>query len=871
MPIDVAHAQPVGDIPVNKWVRLDSPANDGPGFSWSGPVYVPQRGQVLHWGGVAYYRGPGRNDVRVFDAVRGRWVSDYESTAADVGITGGGAGSAITYTGEGELRADGTPKPAMVVQGGTWDSKRGRLVYTLPGLMAAYDPQAKKWEELPAKTVIYGNESAGGPPLYGIGACYDPVNDEIVLFPHFHAKNIDLREATGQITGHYGTLRFSYADKTWRRVGDTFGTPEVKEARTKLIGLMSQVSPTMDAVWLLRRTPDAARTGDTSKQIESAAAAAENLALPTVAKAECADVPARLKEAVSLVRGGKLDDALIPLRDALWSMNVVLDGPLRVEPPARCAAPMVYDPKRKSIVMFGGQNSLLRTDLDDPQPRYEFSMGLDDTWVYDCGSRQWREVKSDRRPPRQRLPLMAYDPKSESIVLVTLRRGDPAKAIIWSLDLDAGEWSLRDEQEWPGAVHWVNHTQGSTPNQMMALDEKAGLLVVTQPEGNAQEQATYVLKLDLAALPAKPAPEALPAPPIEPHEVPADDPELVAKLKELPFDTWVQANPPRRPAPRDWGNLAVDPVRGWVVYFGGGHSTYQGSDVDVYVPGVNRWTTGVGRHNDYIPIVGWEGSTIGLGGEARAGHMRNQYVAFDGRLYRRAGTPQEAFPELDHVWFYDIDRGGVWREMPIAKVTKIPEDVPETHNNTQMIDPAGRILDIQLIPATRYDWRIVKCVFRSYDIDANELLIREVPVPFPNRNAESRPFCYIPDRDWIFWCEYRREERNQKGASTTWAYDIRQNKFIDLKPQRPLPGLVNVVEYIPEQKAALASIDGKFFVYSFEKNDWLPFEPKVEGGRVTVQKPYGQMVFVPKYGLFVNIPHSGTQLLRPDFARLKSE
>ncbi len=108
------------ELPLNRWVKL-STEDTSPGYSWSSPVYVPARGQVLHWGAVAYHGSgkAGRNDVRAFDATKLQWFSDYASTATDVGIVGGGSGSAISYTGKGEMRKDGTPKPAMVVYGGT--------------------------------------------------------------------------------------------------------------------------------------------------------------------------------------------------------------------------------------------------------------------------------------------------------------------------------------------------------------------------------------------------------------------------------------------------------------------------------------------------------------------------------------------------------------------------------------------------------------------------------------------------------------------------------------------------------------------------------------------------------------------------------
>ena len=51
--------------PVNQWVKLETAP--GTGYIWSAPVWVPARGQLLHWGGQESGK-PSRNDVRAFDA-----------------------------------------------------------------------------------------------------------------------------------------------------------------------------------------------------------------------------------------------------------------------------------------------------------------------------------------------------------------------------------------------------------------------------------------------------------------------------------------------------------------------------------------------------------------------------------------------------------------------------------------------------------------------------------------------------------------------------------------------------------------------------------------------------------------------------------
>ncbi|MDD4891399.1 MAG: hypothetical protein PHU85_15880 [Phycisphaerae bacterium] len=777
----VSNAQPaatapdLANLPINQWVRIPWDPADGPGYSWSSPIWEPTRAQVLHWGGVqdpAIRPFAGRNDVRAFDAATGKWSSDYASTDTTYSHTGGGGGGiAPSYTGTAMMRPDGTPRPDLHVFGACYDSKRKQLIYTMPGLMAAYDPAAKKWTDLKAKTILYGKELPGSPPVYGVGTCYDPVNDEIILFPHFCAKNIDLRDTTGEITGHYGTFRYTFTDNTWRREPAKPGT----------------------------------------------------------------------------------------------------------EPEARCAAPMIFDPKNNCIVMFGGHNGLVRNDIPDGA---KFSLGLDDTWVYDCKTRQWRQLDCKNRPPRTRLPMLTYDPAGGLMVLVTLA-GDvwnakaPRRATVWTLDVAKSEWSKRAEQDWPGPFFGHQHTQGWAPDQMMALDVKNRLLVVVQPEGPKREQATYLFKLDLAKLPTDPAPVAEAAPPIQPHKVADDDPAWIEKLKNLPTNTWTFAKPKPETPTRDWGNICVDPARGWVFYFGGGHSTYQGSDVAIYNVGSNRWSHHVGTQNDFIPITGWEGITLGFRGAPPARHMRNQYQALDGRMYRSIGNVSSwasEFFEPGYAYFYDFTRGGVWREQKID-VDKQPTSLPDDFDNIQMTDPRGRILSMQLVPVQRYDFRVARCVFRSFDIAANTLTVRQIDAPYPQGNdGENRPFCYLPDTDQIFWAEHNAKAGNRN----TWLFDVKSAKWTNLKPKQPIPGLPVVVEYVQPAKCVLGIfiVGGKDeqWVYSIEKNAWTPLDTKADGGRIAFQHPYGQMVWVQKFGVLVNYqPNGGTSVMRPDVGSLKWE
>jgi hypothetical protein len=864
-------AESLKNLPVNTWTKLPSKVEKG--YVFSGLVYAPGRKQVLHWGAVTTNSvAPSvRNDVLAFDVASGDWVSDYPSDP-NPGLGSSGV------SGAGAMLPSGRPRPSVVLLGTCYDTKRDRVICTMPGLMAAYDPGAKTWKDLKAKTIMpwpvteyagvwwnWGStgkmkvEFDGGPPVYGMGTCYDPVNDEVLLFPHFSAKNVSLREATGQITGHYGTFRYSFQDNTWRVVSDTFGSEETKKARRELIAVMAKTSAAMDAAWVLNRKPDAAKAAEAAKQMEAASAEAEKLDLPAKAKAGFVVVPGLLKSAAEAVSGGKLGDAQKPARDALWTMNEVLDSSLRVEPEPRCCSPMVYDSKNQCIVLYGGQTGLTRTDLGSLDSEY---WGLDDTWVYDCKTRQWRDLECKNRPPRQRLPMLAYDSESGLVLLVTLG-GKPVKASIWALDVAKREWTKRDEQGWPGGLATSSgggseYPKPAAPMEMLGFDEGARLLLITQPAAGGQ--STYALKLDLGKLAPQPAPAWTPMPAIRPQEVAPEDPAWLAKLKNLPANVWVPAKPPKEIGDRAWSNIAYDPIRGWVVYYGGGHSSYQVNDVAVYSVGANRWSSGVGTQCDFIPPVGWEGCAIDFRGGSPPYHKLNGYVAFDGRVFHYVGTDRaymQVYEDPRMVRFYDIGRGGVWRELPLARVSRTPESasIMQGQGGLHMVDPAGRILTL-----------LEGSVFRCYDIGENSYVVRDVPAPRPGPNDQSRSFCYVPGKDQILWVKHA------KGTSSTWLYDIKENKFAELKPKHEPAGLLNGLEYVPEQNVALGVVaPQQQWVYSFEKNDWAPLTLKTEGGSMTFVGPYSQMVYAGKHGVFVNYCPGATWLMRPDFSQVKWE
>jgi len=864
-------------LEANTWVLLPHKGN---GHWGNNMIWCPTRKRLLHYNTWT---------VVAFDATTGSWTGDYPwLTGKNLGIPNiSTTRRGVGCVGKGFMTPSGLPGPALSINGLTWDSKRNRILMVTCGLMAAYDPETGKWEEIARKSEWDGGLRKGAPLLYGQGVGYDPVHDEVVMFSHWQGARPDNPhtwldksriDIDGRYSGHLGTLVFSFKDNTWRSVRDRLGTPEVRKARA---GILQALKLTTTAFDQARKSLRGKGDGATIRDALSEAVKVVSAVKAPSAEARIGRAAELLKKAAAEADAGHWKSVMDAGRDAYWELDDALEKDLRVEPPARTGTPLVYDPVNQALVMFGGHGGALRTDLDPKVHKGGRLLGLNDTWVYDCRQRQWREITSAAGPPPTLWPELCYDPASKRMIMVSATsgwHGNNARISTWFLDPAAEEWSFAGNQAAPGFLGRVHGGNVAEPGIEVGYDPEQRLLVLTtsvHPRAHGAKRKgsmTYVMRLDLSALTLRPAPERKTPPPITAKPIPADKPGWVAKLKGLPANTWTAAKPVGTGNTRDWGSIETDPLRGWVTYSGGGHSTYQTRDVAVYAVGANRWVSQAGDPNDYVPIVNWGGGGISFSGAQPACHNCNYYRTLDGRRWYNPGvghsTRKHPFyrgkgPQL--ALFYDIDLGGVWRAYRIGEVT-FENGAADALGSAHVADPAGRVMGFggTLRPANRDGLPH----FSIFDIDQQTLVIRKIPKPYPARVGEGRPFCYLPDKDQVFYFE-------QNGAKT-WVYDVKANRFTLLEPRRspPTPKIVMGAEYVPEQNAVYTVLfvqKGKQrsqeeWIYSFDRNDWAKLTTK---GKKAFCRPYNQVAYVPRYGVLVNV--RGTSIMRPDFSGLEWE
>jgi hypothetical protein len=239
---------------------------------------------------------------------------------------------------------------------------------------------------------------------------------------------------------------------------------------------------------------------------------------------------------------------------------------------------------------------------------------------------------------------------------------------------------------------------------------------------------------------------------------------------------------------------------------------------------------------------------------------------------RRWGAESAKRDGQRYSWFYDVDRGGVWRQVPLEY--KKGEGVAGLYGGTHLAAPDGRVLGFggALEP---YDGRFFpgEIYFAALDTFRNELVVKKIaPGPQCDSN-EDRPFCFLADKNQVFFYEFagNKDKIQRQG---TWVYDIKSNTFTDLKPKRQPPGMSKTVEYIVGQDAVFAAIQpNEQWIYSFKENSWAPLPLEGDDPKMGFAGPYAQTVYSAKYGVLVNLGANshGTAVMRPDLSQVKWE
>ncbi|MFW6108145.1 MAG: Kelch repeat-containing protein, partial [bacterium] len=263
-----------------------------------------------------------------------------------------------------------------------------------------------------------------------------------------------------------------------------------------------------------------------------------------------------------------------------------LEQPLADQPPPRCNAPLVYDPKNRRMVVFGG----------DAQDRY-----LADTWVYDCAKRRWHELRTNVRPFPRGLVVLCPLGRSGRILMGGRVPGvpqPPGRSHRSRGEFGAETWALD-----PAKATWTR-VRGSFPLtywETAAYDAANERVLLCRATSRYRNHSTFQV---LAARPdLTPADEKGTLDPGRPiykyhppewyeEDVPPADPNAGETLfASLEPNTWTPVTPPKNAMMRTWGSATIDTDRHEVIYWGGGHCGYCGTDVSHFSLRTLRWSS----------------------------------------------------------------------------------------------------------------------------------------------------------------------------------------------------------------------------------------------------------------------------------------
>lgn len=583
-----------GEIPVNTWVRVKK---GGTGKYLSSIWYMPTTDEFVSWGKRDNQRPDGVYDIVTFKVGDKRWKNSFplgkEKEWAgqkwpnwnrygywsrmknwkgphvkkfyDYCVGGFMATNRVSFTTtEGILR----PSRCPTFHQACWDSKRNRMVYFVGGKTFAYDPVKREWSDLKP-----GKSPAWCQHLVWASLCYDEHNDEIMLFGGGMAINA---------WGGARTWIYDCEKNTWTR--PQFGTPELQKLRGQLETAADKLRNTRcRAQYELGQASSVRKEAVTAalKELKEVGTELGTLA-GMFTKAGEDEAGKKLGEVAAKVTeraGTAADDNAHKLVWDLKALERSLDGAsrlVRAEPPMRCNTQLVYDRKNKLIVLFGGDSQNAK---------------LCDTWVYDVKTRTWRERYPALSPPPDGELTATYIDKHGVILAAgffTRRSRHSYLHVAWMYDAAKNEWTpLKGEYD-SRYCGW--HSVAYSPKDEVVVVS----CVNRKPDGT---RWTYLYRLDPATAAAKRKGVANSVVPRyhlnfdwRTRKLPAPDPEaLDKKYAALPANEWVQMPGPNV-SRKGWGSACIDTDKGVILYIGGGHSTYSGTDTAHYDIGAGRWS-----------------------------------------------------------------------------------------------------------------------------------------------------------------------------------------------------------------------------------------------------------------------------------------
>jgi len=835
----------------NKW----TPLAGGKVNSYANPMYDSETKTMVILQG---------NGIVQLDPATGAWKP---ALSAKGGSSSGDQPLMKRYT-----LKDGRPsfKNMLLYHMTAWDSKRKRLIAGATQFMAAYDSKTHTWADLKATVSLAGKTYPGVPPVAWGSMCYDPINDEIVMLSGGAIYNFDNWEKDKEVIGTFGTFVYDCKKNTWAR--PLIGSASFDKARRLLrpvhLALQVQMSKAGEAIVLTLNDDHAAATklmavenaaiskiaGDL-KKLAASVTSLENLPRLASASAKISQAAAALKSS------GTPEEIYRAEFEAYRLLVAARDEDLWSHPHPRALARMVYVPDQKAILVFGGSDGYRH---------------LNDTWVYDCTKKEWSKKNPKTVPRPREMHVMVYDSNIKKIVMAggyTSFWAQKRTQLLetWIYDFEKDDWQLV-LKAFPFkrgfASYFAEYHQAS----------KAIILV--------RGKETFALKLQPGEVLPAPTTTAFPVPEDKtPFLPPKDDPEVLARWKAIPANTWVPADAPRPETfavgSYGWGMMGFNGRMHCAQLWGGGHSTHQANDIALYFPGANKWISGYPAHR--INLAPWNKGCGNPGGVDLRGGVYNLHArrGLGGNGTRALITIQcfspyfygpEAFMKQPTRWgkstTFEFDYFARRWRMPCPTAMAAGMCYPYNAKDTVM---AVNVNGAQYYDREKNTWEWAsksKC-------------------PGKPSGGEGASNLYIEKKNMVMVIGPSGKNKPVE----TWALDISTGVWKNLKPNGAPPGRPSALAYCEKDDALFAGcftgfgkkpLQGQEAIYSFKKNKWIIFPSKVQPRVLKKGQPYRPTTIGGYHNAWSKIAHSpkhnlimrhagggGMWVMRPNFSKVK--
>jgi len=784
--VSLSHAS---ELPTNTWVKL-SEGGIGPKFS-PGLIYAPTLKRFVMIGGaIGRYPkgGPFPYDVLSAAPASGEWRNEFPQGSGwtpEVGPAKVPAWKGYRFS---TKDVKGNVRPHMrhtkMYNQYCLDTDQKALWSIIGSRTMRLDLGTMKWEDLGVFQVGSNTVAKAAPlGLMWASMCYDPVNKELVLFGGGHKKP----QTEGQ------TWLFSTEKRTWRRlVTQNKALDSSRQEADKLHRRAQHLVAAMRNRFY--RTEQAGISkADLTDQLKTLATNAKKFVSRMDKQGLAVGADREVFAKLEAIRGPGVTVATIQLASEIESLLLAARDELALQPPPRLMAPMVYDPKAKTIVMFGG----------DRWDRMSC-----DTWVYDCVTRTWERKIPVRNPSPRAGHALLYLPKSGRVLLVggyvhrtsmsyctSMYERLPLE--MWVYDTAKNEWRCIKHS---GKARPLVSCAGRAPIAVAAAVSEDDVVHVI---GLGKKSGTWAIRVEPVLDPAGQekagtGPSAVlqrglcfdPAWFDKVAKTPKPD-EVAAKLAALPANKWVAMSPPKRLFNRDWGTQIFDFDRDQILHWGGGHSAYCGTAPAHYSVKLDRWSIGLApeipMEHCYSAGVGGTSPASTFSGRPFAPHTYKSYC-YD------PASKKLVWLHQSKVWIYDPDRRD-WESHP-----KRTPFYAERHTTVACPTPHG--IAAWAVPAGKgvyHGWRGIWLMTDMANGTWKTLVKPSKTSIFPTAYGDRHGMCYDSKRDRLYLFHF-----GLKGKHKIAVYDFKTatSEVIEPKGGQGFPQDVSMGRepvYVPEQ------------------------------------------------------------------------